>query len=126
MTTIGFLFSFAVFLILFLNGYTDSKLDDSNHEMRIYGVYVDKSLYFPMEIREAKTNRILYTNTLTEEETRALLKKFNIPEPDSYHFDYETGVGTIEIELVQYEYPSKYTQKYKDYIDELRESSIYE
>ena len=129
MTYIGFLFSFTLILFLFLNGYIQSRLndsnpDDGNHEIRVSRIYIDKILHFEIEIREVESNNLLYGNTLTPEETTAFLKEFNIPELDIYHFDYETGAESIE--FVRYEYPSEYTQEYVDYIDMLRNSSIYE
>lgn len=124
MTTIGFLIAFGLIGLLFLNGYIQSRLNDSKHDMRVSRIYIDKTLHFEIEIREVETNNLLYGNTLTEDETAAFLKKFNIPELDSYHFDYETGAEAIE--LVHCEYPSEYTQGYIDYIDMLRNSSIYE
>lgn len=124
MTTIGFLIAFGLIGLLFLNGYIQSRLNDSKHDMRVSRIYIDKTLHFEIEIREVETNNLLYGNTLTEDETAAFLKEFNIPELDSYHFDYETGAEAIE--LVRCEYPSEYTQEYIDYIDMLRNSSIYE
>lgn len=129
MTYVGFLFSFTLILLLFLNGYIQSRLNDSNpydgnHEIRVSRIYIDKTLHFEIEIREVESNKLLYGNTLTEDETAAFLKEFNIPELDIYHFDYETGAEAIE--LVRYEYPSEYTQEYVNYIDMLRNSSIYE
>ena len=129
MTYVGFLFSFTLILLLFLNGYIQSRLNDSNpydgnHEIRVSRIYIDKTLHFEIEIREVESNKLLYGNTLTEDETAAFLKEFNIPELDIYHFDYETGAEAID--LVRCEYSSKYTQEYVDYIDMLRNSSIYE
>lgn len=129
MTYIGFLFSFTLILLLILNGYIQSRLNDSNpydgnHEVRISRIYINKTLHFEIEIREVESNNLLYGNTLTADETAAFMKEFNIPELDIYHFDYETGAEAIEI--VRCEYPSEYTQEYKDYIDILRNNSIYE
>lgn len=129
MIIISFLFATGLLLSLLFNGYIQSRLDDSkpydsNHEVRVYRIYIDKTLHFEIEIREVESNNLLYGNTLTEDETAAFLKKFNIPELDIYHFDYETGAEAIE--LVRCEYPSEYTQEYVDYIDMLRNSSIYE
>lgn len=129
MTYIGFLFSFTLILLLFLSGYIQYRLNDSNpydgnHEVRISRIYIDKTLYFEIEIREVESNNLLYGNTLTKEETAAFMNEFDIPELDIYHFDYEIGAEAIE--LVRYEYPSEYTQEYIDYIDMLRNSSIYE
>lgn len=129
MTYVGFLFSFTLILLLILNGYIQSWLNDSkpydgNHKVIISRIYINKILHFEIEIREVETNNLLYGNTLTEDETAAFLKEFNIPELDIYHFDYETGAEAIE--LVHHEYPSEYTQEYIDYIDMLRNSSIYE
>lgn len=124
MTTIGFLIAFGLIGLLFLNGYIQSRLNDSKHEIRVSRIYIDKTLHFEIEIREVESNNLLYGNTLTENETAAFLKEFNIPELDSYHFIYKTGAEAIEI--VRCEYPSEYTQEYIDYIDMLRNSSIYE
>ena len=123
MIIIAFLFATGLLLSLLLNGYIQSWLND-NHELKISRIYIDKTLYFEIEIRDVETNHLLYGNTLTEDETAAFLKEFNIPELDIYHFDYETGAESID--LVRYEYPSRYTQEYVDYIDMLRNSSIYE
>ena len=129
MTYIGFLFSFTLILLLFLSGCIQYRLNDSNpydgnHEVRISRIYIDKTLHFEIEIREVESNNLLYGNTLTPEETAAFLKEFNIPELDIYHFDYKTCAEAID--LVRCEYPSEYTQEYIDYIDMLRNSSIYE
>ena len=129
MIIISFLFATGLFLSLLLNGYIQSRLNDSNpydgnHEVRISRIYIDKVLHFEVEIREVESNNLLYGNTLTEDETTAFLKEFDIPELDSYHFDYKIGAEAIEV--VRCEYPSEYTQKYIDYIDMLRNSSIYE
>lgn len=128
MSIITFLFATGL-LFLLLNGYIQSRLNDSNpydgnHEVRISRIYIDKTLHFEIEIREVESNNLLYGNTLTEDEMAAFLKKFNIPELDSYHFVYKTGAEAIEV--VRCEYPSEYTQEYIDYIDMLRNSSIYE
>lgn len=129
MSIITFLFATGLLLFLLLNGYIQSRLNDSNpydgnHEVRISRIYIDKTLHFEIEIREVESNNLLYGNTLTEDEMAAFLKKFNIPELDSYHFVYKTGAEAIEV--VRCEYPSEYTQEYIDYIDMLRNSSIYE
>lgn len=92
--------------------------------MRVSRIYIDKALHFEIEIREVKTNNLLYGNTLTTEETAAFLNEFDIPVLDSYHFNYIVGAEAIEV--VRCEYPSEYTQEYIDYIDKLRNSSIYE
>ena len=128
MSIITFLFATGL-LFLLLNGYIQSRLNDSNpydgnHEVRISRIYIDKTLHFEIEIREVESNNLLYGNTLTADETAAFLKEFNIPELDSYHFGYKTGAEAIEV--VRCEYPSEYTQEYIDYIDMLRNSSIYE
>lgn len=129
MTYIGFLFSFTLILLLFLSGYIQYRLNDSNpydgnHEIRVSRIYIDKKLHFEIEIREVETNNLLYGNTLTPEETAAFLNEFNIPVLDSYHFNYIIGAEALEV--VRSEYPSRYTQEYVDYIDMLRNSSIYE
>ena len=129
MTYMGFLFSFTLILLLFLSGYIQYRLNDSNpydgnHEVRISRIYIDKTLHFEIEIREVESNNLLYGNTLTAEETAVFMNKFDIPVLDSYHFDYETGAEALEV--VRSEYPSRHTQKYVDYIDTLRNSSIYE
>ena len=129
MTYIGFLFFFTLILLLFLSGYIQYRLNDSNpydgnHEIRVSRIYIDKTLHFEIEIREVESNNLLYGNTLTPEETAAFLNKFDIPVLDSYHFTYT--IGDVAIEVVCCEYPSEYTQEYIDYIDMLRNSSIYE
>ena len=129
MIIISFLFATGLLLSLLFNGYIQSRLNDSkpydgNHEVRISRIYIDKTLYFEIEIREVESNNLLYGNTLTSEDTAAFMNKFDIPELDIYHFDYEIGAEAIEV--VRYEYPSEYTQEYIDYIDMLRNSSIYE
>lgn len=129
MIIIAFLFATGLLLSLLLNGYIQSRLNDSkpydgNHEVRISRIYLDKTLHFEIEIREVESNNLLYGNTLTADETAAFMKEFNIPGLDSYHFGYKTGAEAIEV--VRCEYPSEYTQKYVDYIDMLRNSSIYE
>lgn len=129
MIIIAFLFATGLLLSLLLNEYIQSRLNDSkpydgNHEVRISRIYIDKTLHFEIEIREVESNNLLYGNTLTADETAAFMKEFNIPELDIYHFDYETGAEAIEI--VRCEYPSEYTQEYVNYIDKLRNSSIYE
>lgn len=129
MIIIAFLFATGLLVSLLLNEYIQSRLNDSNpydgnHEVRISRIYIDKTLYFEIEIREVETNNLLYGNTLTKEETAAFLNEFDIPVLDSYHFEYIVGAEAIE--LVRCEYPSKHTQEYIDYIDMLRNSSIYE
>ena len=129
MIIISFLFATGLLLSLLLNRYIQSRLNDSNpydgnHEVRISKIYIDKTLYFEIEIREVETNNLLYGNTLTPEETAAFMNEFDIPILDIHHFDYEIGAEAIEV--VRYEYPSEYTQEYIDYIDMLRNSSIYE
>lgn len=125
MTYVGFLFSFTLILLLFLNGYIQSRLNDSNpydgnHEIRVSMIYINKTLHFEIEIREVESNNLLYGNTLTREETAAFLNEFDIP----VHFNHI--IGDEATEVVRSEYPSKYTQEYIDYIDMLRNSSIYE
>jgi hypothetical protein len=125
MIIIAFLFATGLLLSLLLNGYIQSRLNDSNpydgnHEIRIFRIYIDKTLHFEIEIREVESNKLLYGNTLTSEETAAFLNEFDIP----VHFDYIIGAEALEV--VRSEYPSKYTQEYVDYIDMLRNSSIYE
>lgn len=129
MIIISFLFATGLLLSLLLNGYIQSRLNnsntyDGNHEVIISRIYIDKTLYFEIEIREVESNNLLYGNTLTKEETAAFMNEFDIPILDSYHFKYEIGAEAIE--FVRCEYPSKYTQEYVDYIDMLRNSSIYE
>lgn len=123
MIIISFLFATGLLLSLLLNGYIQSWLND-NHKLKISRIYIDKTLYFEIEIRDVETNNLLYGNTLTSEETAAFLNEFDIPGLDSYHFGYKTGAEAIEV--VRCEYPSEYTQEYVDYIDTLRNSSIYE
>lgn len=123
MSIITFLFATGLLLSLLFNRHIQSRIN-GKHEIRASRIYIDKTLYFEIEIREVETNNLLYGNTLTKEETAAFMNEFDIPELDIYHFDYETGAEAIE--LVRHEYPSKHTQEYIDYIDMLRNSSIYE
>lgn len=123
MIIISFLFATGLLLSLLLNRHIQSWIN-GNHEIRVSRIYIDKTLYFEIEIREVESNNLLYGNTLTKEETAAFLNEFDIPILDSYHFDYIVGAEAIEV--VRSEYPSKYTQEYIDYIDMLRNSSIYE
>lgn len=125
MIIIAFLFATGLLLSLLLNGYIQSRLNDSNpydgnHEIKVSRIYIDKTLHFEIEIREVETNNLLYGNTLTPEETAAFLNEFDIP----VHFNHI--IGDEAIEIVRSEYPSNYTQEYVDYIDMLRNSSIYE
>lgn len=123
MIIISFLFATGLLLSLLLNGYIQSWLND-NHELKISRICIDKTLYFEIEIRDVETNHLLYGNTLTPEETAAFVNEFNMTVLDSYHFDYIIGAEALEV--VRSEYPSRYTQEYVDYIDMLRNSSIYE
>lgn len=129
MIIISFLFATGLLLSLLFNRHIQSWINDANpydgnHEVRISRIYIDKTLYFEIKIREVKTNNLLYGNTLTKEETAAFMNEFDIPGLDIYNFDYEIGAEAIE--LIRHEYPSEYTQEYVDYIDTLRNSSIYE
>lgn len=123
MIIIAFLFATGLLLSLLFNGYIQSWLN-GNHEIRVSMIYIDKIPRFEIEIREVESNNLLYGNTLTSEETAAFLKEFNIPKLSTYHMDLESGMSIMEI--VRHKYPSNYTQEYVDYIDKLRNSSIYE
>ena len=83
MIIISFLFATGLFLSLLFNGYIQSRLNDSkpydgNHEVRISRIYIDKTLYFEIEIREVESNNLLYGNTLTSEDTAAFMNKLEI------------------------------------------------
>ena len=125
MTYIGFLIAFGLIGLLFLNGYIQTKIDRAkSHQVNIYSTSINNDVAFEIELWDIESDKLLYGNTCTEYETEAFLKEFNIPKLFTYHMDLESGMSIIEI--VNHKYSSKYTQEYIDYIDMLRNSSIYE
>lgn len=125
MTTIGFLIAFGLIGLLFLNGYIQAKIDRAkSHQVNIYSISINNDAAFEIELWDTESDKLLYGNTCTEYETEAFLKEFNIPKLSTYHMDLESGMTTIE--MVRYEYPPNKTPEYINFIDEMRNSTLYE
>lgn len=125
MTYIGFLIAFGIIGLLFLNSYIQVKIDRiKSHQVSIYSTSINNDAAFEIELWDTESDKLLYGNTCTEYETEAFLKEFNIPKLSTYHMDLESGMSIIEI--VRHKYLSNKTPKYINFIDEMRNSSIYE
>lgn len=125
MTTIGFLIAFGLIGLLFLNGYIQAKIDMAkSHQVSIYSISINNDAAFEIELWDTESDKLLYRNICTEYETEAFLKEFNIPKLSTYHMDLESGMTTIE--MVRYKYPPNKTPEYINFIDEMRNSTLYE
>lgn len=125
MTTIGFLIAFGLIGLLFLNGYIQAKIDRAkSHQVSIYIISINNDAAFEIELWDTESDKLLYGNTCTEYETEAFLKEFNIPKLGTYQVDIESGPTTIEV--VRHRYQSDKTPEYINFIDEMRNNTLYE
>lgn len=125
MTTIGFLIAFGLIGLLFLNGYIQAKIDRAkSHQVSIYSISINNDAAFEIELWDTESDKLLYGNTCTEYEIEAFLKEFNIPKLGTYQVDIESGPTTIEV--VRHRYQSDKTPEYINFIDEMRNNTLYE
>lgn len=129
MVTIGFLIAFGLIGLLFLNGYIQARIDKAQSQEDIHVVVITKislnnEAAFEIELWNTETDKLLYGNTCTKYETETFLKEFNIPKSDTYHMDFESGMNAVE--MVRYVYPSHKTPEFINFIDGLRNDSLYE